>query len=165
LIPWKDRDFGLHHHVQTNSGAYTASYPMGTGVLSLSIKPLGCEADHSHPSCVGVKNVWICTSIPPHVFMVLCLIKHQGQLYLTCYQELFMSVCISRIIGCMVFPNAGNNMYFIYTSSRLIRIVIRCAIELLIGESPFLQILKCKPFIVYQIHCLFGMWGLQKYLI
>jgi hypothetical protein len=28
-----------------------------------------CEADHSPPTDVGVKNTWIYTSTPPYVFM------------------------------------------------------------------------------------------------
>jgi hypothetical protein len=34
--------FSLHHHVQTDSGAHPASYPVGTGTLTP-----GREADHS----------------------------------------------------------------------------------------------------------------------
>jgi hypothetical protein len=61
---------------------------MGTGV-----KQLGHEADHSLPSSAAV-NYGTMTSIPPYIFMVLCLIKYmnclhgivysyaQGQLYL-----------------------------------------------------------------------------------
>jgi len=31
-------NFFPHHHVQTGSGAHPASYPSGTGVLSLEVK-------------------------------------------------------------------------------------------------------------------------------
>jgi hypothetical protein len=41
------------------------------------------EADHSPPSRAEVKNAWSYTSIPPYVYMVWCLVKHQEQLYLT----------------------------------------------------------------------------------
>jgi hypothetical protein len=51
--------------VQTGSGAYPASYPMGTGV-----KRPGLEADYSPQTSADVKNTWIYTSTPPYVFMV-----------------------------------------------------------------------------------------------
>jgi hypothetical protein len=37
------------HRVQTGSGAHPDSYPIGTGGLSLGVKRLGREADHSPP--------------------------------------------------------------------------------------------------------------------
>jgi hypothetical protein len=47
-----------------------ASCPMGTGgVLSPEAKWLGCEADHSPPTSVEVKNAWIYTPTFPQVFM------------------------------------------------------------------------------------------------
>lgn len=61
--------------MQTNSGVHPASYPNGNGILSLGVKLFGCEADHAHPSSDVVRNVWNCTSIPPHIVMVWCLIK------------------------------------------------------------------------------------------
>jgi hypothetical protein len=50
--------FSLHHRVQNGSGAYPASYPMGTGDFSLGINRPGREADHSPPSSTDVKNAW-----------------------------------------------------------------------------------------------------------
>jgi len=35
------------------------------GALSLGVKRLGCEADHSPPPSAEVKNVWSYTSSPP----------------------------------------------------------------------------------------------------
>jgi hypothetical protein len=58
-------NFSLHHCVQNGSGAHPASYPVGTGDLSLGIKWLGREADHSSPFSAKVKNAWSCTSTPP----------------------------------------------------------------------------------------------------
>jgi hypothetical protein len=49
-------NFSLHHYVQNGSGAHPASYPMGTRALSLGIKQWGCEAGHSPPSSVEVKE-------------------------------------------------------------------------------------------------------------
>jgi hypothetical protein len=49
----------LHYRVQNGSGAHPASYPMGTGVLSL-----GGKADHSSPSSAEVENAWSYTSTP-----------------------------------------------------------------------------------------------------
>jgi hypothetical protein len=47
--------FSLLHSVQTGSGAHPASYPMGSGALSVGVKLPGSEADHSSPSA-EVKN-------------------------------------------------------------------------------------------------------------
>jgi hypothetical protein len=55
-------NFSLRHRVQTGSGVHPASYPMGTGALSLGVKWPGREADHSAPSSVKVKNAY---SLPP----------------------------------------------------------------------------------------------------
>jgi hypothetical protein len=58
-------NFSLHHRVQNGSGAHPASYPMGTGDLSLGVKWPVCEADHSPPSSAEVKNAWSYTSTLP----------------------------------------------------------------------------------------------------
>jgi hypothetical protein len=52
----------LLHLVQTGSGA---SYPMGTGALSMGVKRPGREADHSPSSSAEVKKMLIHTSTPP----------------------------------------------------------------------------------------------------
>jgi hypothetical protein len=43
--------------VQTDSGAHPASYPTGTGALSLGLKRQGREADHSPPTSAEVKKM------------------------------------------------------------------------------------------------------------
>jgi hypothetical protein len=74
-------DFSLLHHIlQTGSGAYPASYPMGT--LSLAVKCLGYEADHSPPPSAEIKNAWHYTSTPQYIFMAWCLVKHRDNFYL-----------------------------------------------------------------------------------
>jgi hypothetical protein len=40
-----------------------------TGTLPLRVKQLESEADHSPPTSAEVKETWIYTSIPSHVFM------------------------------------------------------------------------------------------------
>jgi hypothetical protein len=52
-------NFSLHHRVQTGSGAYSASYPVGTHSLSGAIPPL-----------------------PQYSFMAWCLVKHRDNFYL-----------------------------------------------------------------------------------
>jgi len=54
------------------------------GALSLAVKQLGCEADHSPPSSAGVKNAWSYTCIPQYTFMAWYSVKAQG-LYLYLY--------------------------------------------------------------------------------
>jgi hypothetical protein len=58
-------NFSLHHRDQNGCGAYPASYPVGTGTLSLGIKRPGREADHSPPSGAEIKNAWSYTFTPP----------------------------------------------------------------------------------------------------
>jgi hypothetical protein len=50
------------------SNGYQGSFP--------GLKRPGREADHA--SSAKVKNAWSCTSIPPCVFMALCLLKCSG---------------------------------------------------------------------------------------
>jgi hypothetical protein len=57
--PTGAEDFSSSPCVQTGSGAHPASYPMGTGGLSLGVKAqLGRDADHSPPSSAEVKYEW-----------------------------------------------------------------------------------------------------------
>jgi hypothetical protein len=49
-------NFSLHHRVQNGSGAYPASYPMGTRGSFLGVKRPGRGADHSTPSSAEVKE-------------------------------------------------------------------------------------------------------------
>jgi hypothetical protein len=51
--------------------------------LSLGVKRLGREADHSPPSTAEVKNAWNYTSTPQYVFMVWCLFKHRDNFTFT----------------------------------------------------------------------------------
>jgi len=54
----------LGHHIHAYSGAHPASYPMDTGVFSLTVKWLGHEADHLPLSSAEIKNAWRYTSTP-----------------------------------------------------------------------------------------------------
>jgi hypothetical protein len=49
-------DYFLIHSVQTGSCAHPTSYRMNTRDLSVRVKRLGREADHSPPSSAYVKN-------------------------------------------------------------------------------------------------------------
>jgi hypothetical protein len=59
---------------QTSSGSNPASYPMGSGAISLGVKRPGRESDHSPLSSDEVKNGGAILSLP-HVFMAYFLIK------------------------------------------------------------------------------------------
>jgi hypothetical protein len=48
--------FSLLHSVETDSGAYPASYPVGTGAISPGAKRQGREADHLSLSSAEVKK-------------------------------------------------------------------------------------------------------------
>jgi hypothetical protein len=45
------------------------------GFISLGVKRLGREADHSRPTGTEMKNSWISTSTPPDVIMAYSLIS------------------------------------------------------------------------------------------
>jgi hypothetical protein len=50
------------------------------GALSLGVKRLGREADHSPPSSSEVKNAWRNTSTPQYAFIARYSVKARGQL-------------------------------------------------------------------------------------
>jgi len=79
----RGRDFFLLHRVQTGSGAYTASYPMDTGGLSMGVKRPGRESNSSPQSSAKCKNAWSYTSTFPYVFMTWCLVKHRNSFIFT----------------------------------------------------------------------------------
>jgi hypothetical protein len=56
-----------------------------TAALSVEVKRPVCEADHSPPSSAKVKNAWSYTSTPPVRLHGVCLVKVQGQFYLSLY--------------------------------------------------------------------------------
>jgi hypothetical protein len=49
-------NFYLHHRVQNGSGAYQASYPMGTRGSFPGVRREGGETDHLLPSSTEVKE-------------------------------------------------------------------------------------------------------------
>jgi hypothetical protein len=53
------------------------------GALSLGVKRPGRETDHSPPSSAEIKNAWSYTSTLQYAFMTWCLVKAQGQRYIT----------------------------------------------------------------------------------
>jgi len=67
--------FPLLHSLHAHSGAYLASYRMGSGGLSLGMKQPELESDYSPPSSAEVKNGWRYTYRIPQFFMALCLVK------------------------------------------------------------------------------------------
>jgi hypothetical protein len=83
LIPSKGWEFTLQHHVQTGSGAHAASYPVGTGALSLGVKQLGHEADHSPIYSAEAKECMELYLHPQYNFMVWCLVKHRDKFTFT----------------------------------------------------------------------------------
>jgi hypothetical protein len=58
-------NFSLLHRVQTGSGAYLASYPMGTSGAFPGGRAPRREAEHSPQFSAKVKNEWSYTSTPP----------------------------------------------------------------------------------------------------
>jgi hypothetical protein len=61
--------------------------------LSLGVKWLRREADHSHPSSAGVGMREAIPPLPQYAFMVHCLVK-QGKFYLYFYSDIFTTIVI-----------------------------------------------------------------------
>jgi hypothetical protein len=78
-LPVGAGNFSLHHRVQNGSWSTQRPIQCVPGALSMGVKRLGREADHSPPRS---KNDWSYTSTPQYAFMAWCLLKVQGQLYL-----------------------------------------------------------------------------------
>jgi hypothetical protein len=97
-IPAGAGRFSVHH---------PASYPMGTGALSLGVKRQGREADHLPPSSAEVKNEWSCTSTPQYAFMAWCSVKAQRQLYL---YLIAASNVNSTLYNASVIPHKGKGI-------------------------------------------------------
>jgi hypothetical protein len=55
------------------------------GALSLGVKRLGREADHSLPSSTAVKIPRALPTVPQYAFMVWCLVKHRDNFTFTFY--------------------------------------------------------------------------------
>jgi hypothetical protein len=62
----------LLQSIQTGCGAQSAFCPWVLDAVSLGLKQLECEAEHSPVQSAEFKNVWSYTSIPPYAFMALC---------------------------------------------------------------------------------------------
>ena len=67
---WKGQDIFLYSKMSDCTGAYTASYSVGTWVLSLNIKWLVHEVDLSPPYIARVKNEWNCINVPLYALIV-----------------------------------------------------------------------------------------------
>jgi hypothetical protein len=107
-------------------GTQQASYPNGTGALSLGVKWPRREAIHSPPSSAEVKNTWSCASTPSYVYKVWCLIEH-GQLYiylmltnLLCNTLIPHTCTVSSFIGGHLFSQVIPDMGSENLSSQMI---------------------------------------------
>jgi hypothetical protein len=72
-------NFSPHDHTHTGSGVHPASYPMGTRVLSLGVKQLSCEADHSPPSSTEIRMCGAIPPLPKYAFMAWCSVKRKAE--------------------------------------------------------------------------------------
>jgi hypothetical protein len=79
--------------VQTDSRAHSTSYLMSTGVSSQNVKRTECEADHSPPSSVEVKNALNYISTPTNSFMAWCSIKHKDN-----FTSFYLSLSVASSI-------------------------------------------------------------------
>jgi hypothetical protein len=57
------------------------------GALSLGVKRLGLETNHSSPCSAEVKNAWSYTSTPQCFFIACCLVKHRGNFTFYLYND------------------------------------------------------------------------------
>jgi len=65
-------DFLLLQGIQTSCGDHPAFCPWVLDAVSLGLKQLGCEPEHSPLQSAESKNVWRYTSTPPYAFMASC---------------------------------------------------------------------------------------------
>jgi hypothetical protein len=80
---------------------------MGTKGSSYGVKRSECEADNSPPSSAEVKKAWSYTSIPQHVFMAWCLVKHRDNFTFTFhYIIILLSIPMhTKLSLSFMFPN------------------------------------------------------------
>jgi hypothetical protein len=73
------------------------SLPWVSGILSLGVKLLGRDADHSTPPSVDVKNAWSYTSTPQYDLVTWCSVKKSTETNLpfTFHLHLIASYTIS----------------------------------------------------------------------
>jgi hypothetical protein len=67
--PSGGQEFSLFHVVQTGSGAYPASYPMGTGGYFSGVNAAEAWSWPLPLTSAEVNRMWVYTSTPPYVFM------------------------------------------------------------------------------------------------
>jgi hypothetical protein len=94
-IPARAGNFSLHHPVQTGSGVYPASYPMGTRGSFPGVRRPGLEADHSPSSSAEVKEcveLYLNSANTPSWHGAQ--LKAQGQLFLFLYIYLYLIICL-----------------------------------------------------------------------
>jgi hypothetical protein len=63
------QELSLLHVVQIGFGFTQPPIQWVPGALSSAVKRPGREADHSPPTSVEIKKIWIYTSNPPYAFM------------------------------------------------------------------------------------------------
>jgi hypothetical protein len=71
-------EFFLCHHIQTGCGTHPTFWPVA---LSLGVKCLEHEANHSLPSSFEVKNAWNFAFTPP-VHLLDVVLRHRNPGYL-----------------------------------------------------------------------------------
>jgi hypothetical protein len=74
-----ERDFPLHHRVQTLSGVHAVSSPVRTGGYFFGVNRLVREADGS-PSFAEIKYSWSHNFIPSYVFIPWGLFEHSDNI-------------------------------------------------------------------------------------
>jgi len=77
------RKYPRQHHVQPALRPTQPPVKWVLGALSLVVKRPRCEADHSPPSSVEVKNAWSYTLTPIYAFMAWCIVKHRNNFTFT----------------------------------------------------------------------------------
>jgi hypothetical protein len=93
----RGQDFSLCHNIQTGSGAYQDTCPLGNGVPSSEAKWLRQKDNHSPSSSAEVKNV--CGAIPQLPHMSACFFYTRPQM-LILYRQYNLDLAIRK---CQVF--------------------------------------------------------------
>jgi hypothetical protein len=105
-------NISLHHCIHTGSGAHPASCPSGSRTLSLEVKWLEHEADHSIPFSAEVNSMELYLHSPIHLHGVV-LSYAQGQLYLYLNRPINIPYYYYYTAAEIILPRHCNDCIFI----------------------------------------------------
>jgi hypothetical protein len=110
-VPVGARNSPLHHHVQTDAGAYPASYPVGTRSYNSGYSSRGVKLTtyfHLEPRS---RMHGAIPPLPQYAFMPWCLVEAQGQLYPLPLINLYENRTVTHFLSYSSLFPANNECY------------------------------------------------------